>query len=146
MLWRFLVDPAMGPWSRMHRVMREGTPAANDKFIGSMCKTAAETGAWEAARSAEVLDKGGASALQVRGGARGEAGWAAGGRVAGGRPRTQAGCWHRTVCWAGAAAPYATVPLLCARRAASSLLQAAMGGKSAGRLIRKANSENEPQN
>ncbi|EFN56445.1 hypothetical protein CHLNCDRAFT_57665 [Chlorella variabilis] len=86
-LWRFLVDPAMGPWSRMHRVMREGTPAANDKFIGSMCKTAAETGAWEAARSAEVLDKGGASALQ-----------------------------------------------------------AAMGGKSAGRLIRKANSENEPQN
>jgi sphingolipid delta-4 desaturase len=40
-LWRFLVDPSMGPWSRMHRVMREGTPAANDRFIGSLCASSA---------------------------------------------------------------------------------------------------------
>ena len=25
--------PLQGPWSRMHRVMREGTPEANEKFI-----------------------------------------------------------------------------------------------------------------
>ena len=37
-LWRFIVDPKMGPWSRMHRVLREGTPEANDAFIGSLCK------------------------------------------------------------------------------------------------------------
>jgi hypothetical protein len=86
-LWRFLVDPSMGPWSRMHRVMREGTPAANDRFIGSLCAKAAEAPRAEASRSAEVLGAGGASALQ-----------------------------------------------------------AAMGGKSAARLVRKPNSENEPAN
>lgn len=64
-LWRFLVDPSMGPWSRMHRVMREGTPAANDKFIASTCRTAAAATPADAARSAEVLGAGGATALQA---------------------------------------------------------------------------------
>ncbi|KAI3426432.1 hypothetical protein D9Q98_008800 [Chlorella vulgaris] len=86
-LWRFLVDPSMGPWSRMHRVVREGTPAANDKFVGSRCALAAEASRQDAARSADVLGTGGSAALQE-----------------------------------------------------------AMGGKSAARLIRKQNIENEPAN
>ena len=64
-LWRFLVDPSMGPWSRMHRVIREGTPAGNTKFVSSRCSTAALSTPQDAARSAEVLGASGSAALQV---------------------------------------------------------------------------------
>lgn len=64
-LWRFLVDPTMGPWSRMHRVQREGSTAGNDKFVSSRCSTAALSTPQDAARSAEVLGASGSAALQV---------------------------------------------------------------------------------
>lgn len=36
-IWNFLFDPSMGPWSRMHRVLRDGTPEGNAKFISGRC-------------------------------------------------------------------------------------------------------------
>ncbi|KAI7840390.1 hypothetical protein COHA_005891 [Chlorella ohadii] len=63
-LWRFLVDPSMGPWSRMHRVLREGTPAANEKFIAGLCQTATESNAADAKKSCDTLLSGGVNALQ----------------------------------------------------------------------------------
>ena len=76
-LWRFLVDPSMGPWSRMHRVIREGTPAGNTKFVSSRCSTAALSTPQDAARSAEVRSArlpcapGGQVSEECRGGTRG---------------------------------------------------------------------------
>lgn len=129
------VDPSMGPWSRMHRVMREGTPAANDKFIASTCRTAAAATPADAARSAEVLGAGGATALQV------------------GRPPTAGGL----ACGAGAYPAGALVwpGFCCAVHCRSCLLppppfgcpQAAMGGKSAARVTRSTKQdENNPNN
>lgn len=37
-IFKFLTDPKMGPWSRMHRVDREGTAPANAAYISSQCK------------------------------------------------------------------------------------------------------------
>ena len=36
-LWKFLTDPSIGPWSRMHRLKRDGTPEANKKYIDGKC-------------------------------------------------------------------------------------------------------------
>lgn len=49
----------------MHRVMREGTPAANAKFIGSVCRTATDSSDADAKRSSDTLLTGGINALQV---------------------------------------------------------------------------------
>lgn len=49
----------------MHRVMREGAPAANDAFIGSLCKTAADASPADAARSRDTLLNDGINALQA---------------------------------------------------------------------------------
>lgn len=72
-LWRFLVDPSMGPWSRMHRVLREGTPAANARFTAGLCKLATDAAPSEAQQSSDVLLAGGAAALQSTLGGKGAA-------------------------------------------------------------------------
>ena len=46
-------------------MQREGTPAANDKFIGSLCRTAADAPRAEAERSRDTLLAGGVNALQA---------------------------------------------------------------------------------
>lgn len=37
-IWKFLTDPNIGPWSRMHRMKREGTAEGNEQFIASDCR------------------------------------------------------------------------------------------------------------
>lgn len=37
-LYKFLTVPSLGPWSRMHRISREGTKEANKKFISGNCQ------------------------------------------------------------------------------------------------------------
>jgi len=54
-LWKFLSDPAVGPWSRMHRLSREGTPAGNLQFVESTCMYGAKLQPAEAASSAAPL-------------------------------------------------------------------------------------------
>eukprot|EP00887_Chlorella_sp_A99_P004329 scaffold15.g4329.t1 len=57
-LWRFLVDPSIGPWSRVHRLRREasgapprrggspgGDPAADAAFVAGGCKQGTPLGA-----------------------------------------------------------------------------------------------------
>jgi sphingolipid 4-desaturase/C4-monooxygenase len=41
-LYKFLTDASMGPWSRMHRLKREGTPKGNAQFVSSKCAVGAE--------------------------------------------------------------------------------------------------------
>jgi sphingolipid delta-4 desaturase len=36
-IWKFLTDPTIGPWSRMHRETRAGTPEANAAFARGNC-------------------------------------------------------------------------------------------------------------
>ncbi len=43
-IWRFITDPKMGPWSRMHRPSRDGTPEGNRKFVESACAKGIEVG------------------------------------------------------------------------------------------------------
>ena len=37
-LYKFLTVPSMGPWSRMHRLSREGTKEGNEQFISGNCR------------------------------------------------------------------------------------------------------------
>jgi len=37
-LYKFLTVPTMGPWSRMHRLSREGTKEGNEQFISGRCR------------------------------------------------------------------------------------------------------------
>ena len=37
-LYKFLTVPSLGPWSRMHRLTREGTKEGNEKFISGNCQ------------------------------------------------------------------------------------------------------------
>jgi len=37
-LYKFLTVPSLGPWSRMHRISRQGTKEANEKFISGNCQ------------------------------------------------------------------------------------------------------------
>jgi sphingolipid 4-desaturase/C4-monooxygenase len=49
---RFLFDPTVGPWSRMHRVKREGTAEGNAAFIATNCQYGAVgKGATEGAKA-----------------------------------------------------------------------------------------------
>lgn len=41
-IYKFLFDPSMGPWSRMHRLTREGTAEGNQKFISTNCQYGTE--------------------------------------------------------------------------------------------------------
>jgi sphingolipid delta-4 desaturase len=43
-VWKFLTDPAVGPWSRMHRPTREGAAPANEAYTSTMCKYAKQLG------------------------------------------------------------------------------------------------------
>jgi sphingolipid delta-4 desaturase len=37
-LYKFLTLPSMGPWSRMHRLSRQGTKEGNEQFISGNCR------------------------------------------------------------------------------------------------------------
>jgi sphingolipid 4-desaturase/C4-monooxygenase len=41
-IWKFLSDPTVGPWSRMHRLQRDGTTEGNARFISGQCAYGAE--------------------------------------------------------------------------------------------------------
>lgn len=41
-LYKFLTDPSMGPWSRMHRLTRNGTEQGNEKYISGNCRYGAD--------------------------------------------------------------------------------------------------------
>jgi sphingolipid 4-desaturase/C4-monooxygenase len=41
-LYKFLTDSTMGPWSRMHRLSRNGTGEGNEKYIAGNCRYGAD--------------------------------------------------------------------------------------------------------
>jgi sphingolipid delta-4 desaturase len=48
-IWKFISDPKMGPWSRMHRASRDGTEEGNKKFVENNCVKAIAVGPGDAA-------------------------------------------------------------------------------------------------
>lgn len=44
-IFKFLTDPKVGPWSRMHRLERDGTSEGNAQFIAGNCQYGTEFGA-----------------------------------------------------------------------------------------------------
>jgi len=37
-IWKFLTDPTIGPWSRMHRLKREGSAEGNEQYMKGNCR------------------------------------------------------------------------------------------------------------
>ena len=43
-IWKFITDPKMGPWNRMHRPSRDGSVESNRRFVENACTKAIEVG------------------------------------------------------------------------------------------------------
>lgn len=41
-IWKFLTDPTVGPWSRMHRMERDGSAQGNEQYINGLCQYGTE--------------------------------------------------------------------------------------------------------
>jgi len=53
-IYKFITDPKMGPWSRMHRANRDGTEQGNKKFVENKCMKAIAVGPGDAEAAKKV--------------------------------------------------------------------------------------------
>jgi sphingolipid delta-4 desaturase len=83
-IFKFLTDPTVGPWSRMHRPSREGSPAGNQQFVDSTCAYGARLvpSAAAAATDAAAAAEGGRPAAVLVSRQRGGLGAAGGNKPA----------------------------------------------------------------
>ena len=57
-IYKFITDRKMGPWSRMHRGSRDGTEVGNKRFIENRCLKAVEVGPDDVAAAKAAANSG----------------------------------------------------------------------------------------